>query len=94
VDWCSVSLEKSCLDALPDYQSSLHRLHEFIVSSADLPGSFLPMLCYSSTGTSHGPVSFCLCLCLSGTSRSSVETDERIELVLARELPSTRPALC
>ena len=93
MDWCSVLLEKSCLDALPDYQSSLHRLHEFIVSSADLPGSFLPMLCYSSTGTSHGPVS-CLCLCLSGTSRSSVETDERIELVLARELPSTRPALC
>ena len=37
----------------------------------------------------------CLCLCPSVTSRSSIETDERIELmVLAWELPSTYPTLC
>ena len=41
-------------------------------------------------------VSVCLCLsvCLSVASRSYVETDERIELVLAWELPSTRRTLC
>ena len=41
-------------------------------------------------GTSHGPVS----VRLSVTSRSSTKTAKRIELVLARELPSIRPALC
>ena len=34
----------------------------------------------SIRGTSHGPVS--VCVCLSVTSRSSIETDERIGLVL------------
>jgi len=46
------------------------------------------MLCIR--GTSYGPVSVRLSL----TSRSSTETAERIELVLACELPSTRPTLC
>ena len=39
-------------------------------------------------------LSVCLCLCLSVTGRCSNETDERIELVLGRELPSTYPTLC
>ena len=39
-------------------------------------------------------IALCLSVCLSVTSRSSIETDERIELVLALELPSIRPALC
>ena len=34
------------------------------------------------------------CVRLSFTSRCSVEVAERIELVLARELPSTSPTLC
>ena len=46
---------------------------------------------YASAGTSYGPVS--VCLCLSVTSGSSIETDELIELVLACELPSTYPTL-
>jgi len=33
----------------------------------------------SIRGTSHGPVS--VCVCLSVTSRSSIETDERTGLV-------------
>jgi len=37
------------------------------------------MLCIR--GSSHGPVSVCLSVCLSVTSRCSIETDERIELV-------------
>ena len=36
-------------------------------------------------------VALCLSVCLSVTSRSSVETDERIEPVLARALPSLCP---
>ena len=40
--------------------------------------------------TSHGPVS----VRPSVTSRCSVEAAERIELVLACVLPSTRPTLC
>jgi len=47
----------------------------------------LPERRYASAGTSCGPVS----VCLSVTSRSSVETDERIEPVLARALPSPCP---
>jgi len=35
-----------------------------------------------------------LCLCLSVTSRCSVETDGRINLVLTRGLLSTSPTLC
>jgi len=50
---------------------------------------FLPARCYASTGTSHVRVS----VCLSVTSRSSVETAECIELVFAWELLSTHPAL-
>jgi len=46
------------------------------------------MLCIR--GTSHGPAS----VCPSVTSRSSTKTAERIELVLAWELPPTRPTLC
>ena len=36
---------------------------------------------YASVATSHDPVSVCLCLCLSVTSRCSIEMAERIELV-------------
>jgi len=36
---------------------------------------------YASVATSHDPVSVCLCLCLSVTSRRSIEMAERIELV-------------
>jgi len=39
------------------------------------------------------PISVYLCPCLSVTSRSSVETSGRIELVLAYRLPSTYPVL-
>jgi len=42
----------------------------------------------------YGPVSVCVCLCLSVTSRCSIETAERIGLFLAWELPSTYPTLC
>jgi len=45
------------------------------------------MLCIR--GTSRGPLS----VRLSVTRRCSIETGERIELVLACELPSTRPTL-
>jgi len=37
------------------------------------------MLCIR--GTSYGPVSVCVCLCPSVTSRCSIKTAERIELV-------------
>ena len=51
----------------------------------------LPALRYASA-----TVALCLsvCFCLSVTSRCSVETDERIELVLAWELYSTYPIVC
>jgi len=39
----------------------------------------LPARRNASAGTSYGPVSVCLSVCLSVTSRSSIETDERIE---------------
>ena len=39
-------------------------------------------------------MALCMCLSVSVTSRCSVETGERIELVLAWELPSTYPTLC
>jgi len=54
---------------------------------------FLPAQRYASSGTSYGPVSVCVCPCPSGTSRCSIKTDERIDLVLARRLLSTSPAL-
>jgi len=43
--------------------------------------------CYASAVLAMG-------LCPSVTSRCSIETAERIELVLVCELPSTRPKLC
>jgi len=49
---------------------------------------FLPARRYASAGTSYGPVP------VSVTSRCSIETDERLELVLAWELSSTYPTLC
>jgi len=55
---------------------------------------YLPALRYAGAGTSYGPVSVCLSVSVSVTSRSSVETAERIELVLAWELNSTSPTLC
>jgi len=48
----------------------------------------LPARRYSSAGTSYGPVS--VCLCLSVTSRNSIETAEReSSWFLTLELPST-----
>jgi len=52
------------------------------------------MLCVRGRPTSHGPVCLSVCVRPSVTSRCSIETAERIELVLAYELPSTRPTLC
>ena len=49
---------------------------------------FLPARRYASAGTSYGPVP------VSVTSRCSIETAERLELVLAWELSSTYPTLC
>jgi len=55
--------------------------------------SILTARCYASAVLAMG-----LCpsvsVCLSVTSRYSIETAERIELVLACELHSTRPTLC
>ena len=45
--------------------------------------------CYASA-----VLAMALCPSVSVTSRCSIETDERIELVLACEHPSTRPTLC
>jgi len=42
---------------------------------------YLPVLHYAGAGTSYGPVSVCLSVSVFVTSRSSVETAERIELV-------------
>ena len=55
---------------------------------------YLPALHYAGAGTSYGPVYVCLSVSVSVTSRSSIETAERIELVLAWELPSAYPTLC
>jgi len=57
---------------------------------------FTARRCYASAGTSYRPVSVSVSVsvCLSVTSRSSIETDERIELVLAWELPSTHHTPC
>jgi len=41
---------------------------------------------YASAGTSYGPVSVCLSVCLSVTSRCAIETDRQIELLFAGEL--------
>ena len=54
---------------------------------------FLPARHSASTGTGYGPVSLCLCLRLSVTSRSAIETNKQIGLVLAWELPSTYATL-
>jgi len=51
-----------------------------------------PVFTYASAVLAMG---LCLSVCLSVTSRCSIETDERIELLLCVcELPSTRPTLC
>ena len=49
--------------------------------------------CYASAVLARGMCPY-LSVCLSVTSRCSIETVERIELVLAYELPSTRPIHC
>jgi len=41
---------------------------------------FLPARRYTNEGTSYGTVSVSLSVCLSVTTQSSIETDERIEL--------------
>ena len=51
---------------------------------------FFTARCYASAVLAMG---LCPSVCLSVTSRCSIETDERIELVLACERPSTRPTL-
>jgi len=55
---------------------------------------FLPARRYASAGTSYGPVSVCLSVCLSVTSRCSIETAKRIGMVLARMFPSTYYTAC
>jgi len=50
--------------------------------------TFLPARRYASAGTSYGPVSVCVCISLPVTSRCSIETAVRIELVLAWRLLS------
>ena len=53
----------------------------------------LPAQRYASAGTSYGPVS--VCVCLSVTSRSSIETAERIGLLFGMgALSSTYSTLC
>jgi len=49
---------------------------------AKQPGLYVPARGFASAGTSYDPVSVCVCLsvCLSVTSRSSIEMVERIEL--------------
>jgi len=49
-------------------------------------------LCYSAA-TSHGPVSVCLSVCLFVTSQSSIETGERIVLVLGMGASFDHPML-
>jgi len=39
-------------------------------------------------------IALCPSVCQTVTSRNSIETDDRIELVLAWELPSTYPTMC
>ena len=55
---------------------------------------FSPTQSYASAGTSCGSAYVCPCLCLSVTSRCSIEMDGRIELVLACRLLSSYPTLC
>jgi len=52
-------------------------------------GSFLLARRCTSAGISYGPVSVCVCLSVSVTSRCSIETDGRIDIILARRLIST-----
>jgi len=54
--------------------------------------SFLPSRRYSSAGTSHGPVSVRLSVCLSQVGVLSKRLDES-SWFLAWELPSTHPTL-
>jgi len=46
---------------------------------------FLPVRRYASTSTSYGPLSVCLSVCLSVTSRCSIKKDGRIELVFRKK---------
>ena len=83
----------SCAELVPT--SSLHPsscplcCHTHKQCDAHASHFYRAMLCIRGTG--HGPVS--VRLCPSVTSRCSIETAERIELVLACELPSTCPTL-
>ena len=60
--------------------------------------SFLSARRYASAGTSYGPVSVCLSICRSVTTRCSIKRDERVNLVLAWMFFPTsrrsRPTLC
>jgi len=69
---------------------SINKLIDWLIDWSILwcPKRFLPAQRYASAGTSYGLVS------VSVTSRCSIETVERIWLVLAWELPSTYPTIC
>jgi len=47
--------------------------------------TILPARRYASAGTSYVPVSVCLSVCLSDTRWSSIEIDERINVVFGME---------
>ena len=65
---------------------------QFWTQTRNLSHSAFYRAMLSIRGTSHEPVS--VCVCLSVTSRSSIETGKRIGLVLAWGLHSTYPILC
>ena len=54
----------------------------------------LPASRYARAGTSYCPVSVSVCSSVSVTSRCSIESDERIDVVIAYRLFSTSPTLC
>ena len=86
--FASAAVALDCVMSIIRFVDSCIR---FRLSRFNPPASFYrAMPCIR--GTSHGPVS--VCVRPSVTSRCSIETNERIELVLACELPSTRPTLC
>jgi len=63
----------------------LQKLLDWVICSKNTVRSFILLA---------SRVVLCLSLCLSVTSRCSVETAERIRLVSAWLLPSTYPTLC
>ena len=64
-----------------------------LISSERFSRGVLPSRCYARAGTSYGAVSVSDCVCLSVTSRCSVEMDERINLVFGTEASVDGPTL-